>query len=85
MNTKRNNLCLAPKTGARLPDEQIIEIEHVLDDAKSGAVSGFVLVACGPDFNKWRQGYVSGAGDRMNLLGQLQMAIRAIEDAELES
>lgn len=78
-------LKLAPKTGAPIPPERIAGLIEIAEAAKTAEATGFVIVAIGPDFTRWREGHVTTSSDRHNLLGQLVMSIRQIEDAEEQS
>ena len=57
----------------------------MLAEAESGDVSAFAICAMGPQFSTWWAISETTRDARMNLIGQLQMMIRVLEDEELES
>jgi hypothetical protein len=68
-----------------VPDDVLTEAEGMIADLRSGKLTGFLLVAVGPETAGQRVGYTGGRMDRMHLLGNLMMAMRLIEDKEMES
>lgn len=68
-----------------VPDRDVALAERIIADLKTGVLTGFALVAVGPETSGARVGFSGGRMDRMQLLGNLTMMRRAIEDAEVES
>jgi hypothetical protein len=57
----------------------------MLAEAERGDVAAFAWCAMGPQFSTWWLITDLNRDARMNLIGQLQMMIRVLQDEELES
>lgn len=68
-----------------VPASEIEYAERIIADLKSGVLTGFMLVAVGPETAGAHVGYVGGRMDRLTLLGNMAMMRRRIEDRELET
>lgn len=70
----------------RIGTEYIDYALAMLDEAVEGKITAFAWVAAGSDFATWvgRSGPMTRQ-DRMNIIGQLHLMIRYLEDEEMES
>lgn len=75
-------LQIAPKAGRPVPADRLAGLDEIVAAARTGEVTSFLVVAAGPDFNRWREGHVVGRHDRLNLMAQLMMCLRQLEDIE---
>lgn len=73
-------------TAGYLPvsDESMAQAEKIMADLRRGFLTGFALIAVGPETAGARAGFSGGRMDRMQLLGNLEMMRRAIVDSEIE-
>lgn len=68
-----------------VPESELAYAEGIIAELRSGVLTGFVLLAVGPETSGARVGYTGGRMDRMQLLGNMAMMRRTLEDKELES
>ena len=68
-----------------VPDERLQVAEEMIRDLRSGTLTGFAIVAVGPETAGALCGFSGGRMDRIQLMGQLTMALRALQDQEQES
>jgi hypothetical protein len=68
-----------------VPAAEIEYAEKMIADLRAGLLTGFMLVAVGPESAGERVGFTGSRMDRLHLLGCLMMAVRRVEDAEIES
>lgn len=66
-----------------VPDDRISIADEIIADLRTGKLTGFVLVAVGPETAGAICGFSGGRMDRMTLLGNLAMARRQLEDQEM--
>lgn len=65
-----------------VPESDVVDAEGVIADLRSGKLTGFVLIAVGPETAGVQLGFAGGRMDRIQLLGNLAMMRRRIEDSE---
>lgn len=68
-----------------VPEEELKLAEGIMADLRSGNLTGFVLIAVGPETSGAQVGFQGGRMDRMQLLGNMAMMRRRIEDEEMGS
>jgi hypothetical protein len=68
-----------------VPDDRIKQAEEVIAELRSGVLTAFVLVAVGPETSGVTVGFEQGRMDRMQILGNLAIMRRKIENRELEN
>lgn len=66
-----------------VPESDLHFADQIMTDLRSGKLTGFMLVAVGPETSGARVGFSGGRMDRMQLLGNLAIIRRIIEDVEL--
>ena len=67
-----------------VPDDRLSIAEEMIRDLRSGELTGFVMVVVGPETAGGICGFSGGRMDRIQLMGQLTMALRSLQDQELE-
>lgn len=66
-----------------VPESEIVFAEELIAELRSGMLTGFLMVAVGPETSGARVGFSGGRMDRMQLLGNLAMMRRKLEDTEI--
>jgi hypothetical protein len=85
MATRKRNVMQLVTKGKPVPAVEIARLEMLLEQARSGEVTSFAFVAIGPDMWEWQGGHLATLADRFNLIGQLAIARRLIEDQIIEA
>lgn len=67
-----------------VPESELVLAEELIAELRSGVLTGFFLVAVGPETSGARVGFAGGRMDCMQLLGNLAMMRRKLEDADIE-
>ena len=67
-----------------VPDDRLSVAEEMIRDLRSGVLTGFAMVVVGPETAGALCGFSGGRMDRIQLMGQLTMALRALQDQEQE-
>lgn len=67
-----------------IPEGSLAFAERVVADLRSGKLTGFALIAVGPETAGQAVGFCGGRMDRMTLLGNLEMMRDTIVQAERE-
>lgn len=82
---KQSPIALVADVYRPVPDDRTAYAEEIIRDLRNGVLTAFVLIAVGPETSGVSVGFEQGRMDRMQILGNLVMMRRKIEDRDLES